>query len=286
MSIFKEIEQQTGVRILRHEPVSGGDINHAFRLETERGVHFLKFNTDAHAQPLLDAERRGLERLRRSDCLPVPGIVAHGSTNLGSYLLLDWIEGGSKTGTALRHFGTGLARLHQQTQDYFGGMADNFIGKLPQSNRTWTDDWAEFYTYDRLLPHLKAARNRQLLTAEHRRWFDRFVHRLEELCPAESAALTHGDLWSGNWLVDTEERAWLIDPAVSFQHREMDLGMLTLFGQPGEAFWDAYQSEHPTAPGLEERLPVYQLYYLLVHVGMFGARYVPGTVAILRRFGR
>lgn len=285
MSIFREIEHQIGEPLLRHEPVSGGDINHAFRVETARGVHFLKFNTDVQAKPLLAAERRGLERLRRAGTLAVPEVIVHGHTNLGSYLLLEWIEVGPTTDAAELAFGTGLAKLHQITQAHYGGTPDNFIGALPQSNGTLAN-WTDFYAAERILPQFQLAMDKGLLNAKYRRQVEHLLNRLDEICPNEPATLTHGDLWSGNWLVDAAERPWLIDPAVSFQHREMDLGMLTLFGQPGEAFWEGYQAEHLTAMGLEERLPVYQLYYLLVHVNLFGRSYVPAVIRVLERFGR
>ena len=278
--VFREIEHQIAAKILRYEPVSGGDINQAFRVETARGVHFLKFNTAPAAEQLLAAERYGLEKLAEANVLDVPDMMGYGSTNLGSYLLLNWIEPGPVTDAARRALGTGLAKLHQNTKDYFGGTPDNFIGTLPQRNGTHAD-WQNFYATERLLPQFRMARDRGLLGKKYEEKLMQLIGKLPEICPAEPAALTHGDLWSGNYMVDAQEQVWLIDPAVSYQHREMDLGLITLFGAPGEAFWDAYQSEYPTAMGLEERLPVYQLYYLLVHVNLFGRSYVPGVERVL-----
>jgi len=64
--------------------------------------------------------------------------------------------------------------------------------------------------------------------------------------------------------------AGLIDPACYWGHAEADLAMLTLFGRPGPAFWDAYG---PTEPGLEARRPIYQMWPALVHLRLFGGTY-------------
>ena len=85
-------------------------------------------------------------------------------------------------------------------------------------------------------------------------------------------ALLHGDLWSGNVLTSAGQVSGLIDPACYFGHAEADLAMLTLFWQPGEAFFAAYG---PLEPGFLERRPIYQLWPALVHHSLFGTGYVP-----------
>jgi fructosamine-3-kinase len=63
--------------------------------------------------------------------------------------------------------------------------------------------------------------------------------------------------------------AALIDPACYHGHREVDIAMLTLFDHPPEAFFAALSLE----PGWRERLPVYRLWPLLVHLRLFGESY-------------
>jgi fructosamine-3-kinase len=46
--------------------------------------------------------------------------------------------------------------------------------------------------------------------------------------------------------------------------------MLRLFGGTGERVFAAYAECRPLAPGHEERVPLYQLYPLLVHLNRFG----------------
>ncbi|HEY6879918.1 MAG TPA: fructosamine kinase family protein, partial [Polyangiales bacterium] len=65
---------------------------------------------------------------------------------------------------------------------------------------------------------------------------------------------------------------------------EVDLAMLQLFGAPSRAFFDAYDEVYPRLPGHEERVPLYQLYPLLVHVRLFGASYLGSVQRALARY--
>jgi fructosamine-3-kinase len=66
----------------------------------------------------------------------------------------------------------------------------------------------------------------------------------------------------------------LIDPSVYGGHREVDLAMLQLFGSPSPSFFSAYDELYPRAAGHAERVALYQLYPLLVHVNLFDHGYV------------
>jgi fructosamine-3-kinase len=62
--------------------------------------------------------------------------------------------------------------------------------------------------------------------------------------------------------------------------------MAELFGGFGDAFFDAYREAWPLEPGYAEaRRELYQLYYVLVHVNLFGAGYVAGTRRVLQKYG-
>jgi fructosamine-3-kinase len=79
-------------------------------------------------------------------------------------------------------------------------------------------------------------------------------------------------------MVDERGAPCLIDPAAYGGHREIDLAMMRLFGGFGPRVFAAYDESYPLSAGHEERVPLYQLYPLLVHVNLFGASYV-GAVA-------
>ena len=61
--------------------------------------------------------------------------------------------------------------------------------------------------------------------------------------------------------------------------------MSRLFGGFDAAFYKVYEEAWPLESGFEKRLEVYQLYYLLVHVNLFGGGYVEQVRGILKRWG-
>ena len=126
----------------------------------------------------------------------------------------------------------------------------------------------------RVLPYLKLARDRGAVDDDQAATIEALVAKLPELVPVEPPARLHGDLWNGNVLWGQEARVWLIDPAAYGGHRELDLAMLTLFGLPHlPRVLEAYQERAPLAEGWEERVPLHQLFPLLVHAALFGGGY-------------
>jgi fructosamine-3-kinase len=74
-----------------------------------------------------------------------------------------------------------------------------------------------------------------------------------------------------------------VDPAVSLGHGEVDLAMMELFGGFHRETFEAYFDARPSPPGYAEvRRPLYQLYYLLVHIRLFGGGYAHQTRAAAR----
>jgi fructosamine-3-kinase len=170
--------------------------------------------------------------------------------------------------------------MHRATSGRYGWSRANFIGPLPQSNDA-ADDWPSFWRTQRLEPQVRLARD-QLGSATVAR-FARLLGELEpRLGPAaeDGPSLLHGDLWNGN-VHFTAEGGALIDPSSYYGHREVDLAMAALFGGFPASFLAAYSTEWPLSAGAESRRPVYQLYYLLVHVNLFGSGYVRQTRDVL-----
>jgi fructosamine-3-kinase len=162
-------------------------------------------------------------------------------------------------------------------------MEDNFMAGLPQANGA-AASWAEFWRARRLEPQLELARRGGKSVGKAAEW-DRLMERLPELlAPAEAdgPSLLHGDLWGGNVLAAPAGPA-LIDPAVYRGHREADLAMTELFGGFGDGFHAAYGEAWPLQPGYSVRRAVYQLWYLLIHVNLFGGGYGAQTAVVLRQ---
>jgi fructosamine-3-kinase len=269
-----------GARVRAVSPVGGGCISRTLRVTLTDGARVFVKVAEGHDPALLAAEARALGALRATATVRVPQVLAQGE----GCLVLEWLEPGPDRESGWRDLGGQLAALHRHHGEW-GGFSDNYIGTLPQQN-TAAPNWAEFWALRRLQPQLRRAHS--LLAASDRRALDELLRALPEVLePAESEgpSLLHGDLWYGNVHMLAEGRAALVDPASSYGHREVDLAMADLFGGTPPAFHHGYGEAWPLAPGWEKRRPVYQLYYLLVHVNLFGPAYLPRTRAALRAAG-
>ncbi|CAN5850277.1 fructosamine kinase family protein [soil metagenome] len=230
------------------------------------------------------AEAASLLWLAAPAVVPVPGLRAKSDR----WLVTDLVPSGSPDCNAAQELGRGLARLHAAGAPTFGcppedGPADASIGLAPMRN-TACATWTEFYGRYRIEPYLRTAVGRGTIKAGEAGVFRQVIDRLDEIAgPPEPPARLHGDLWSGNVLWAAGGRAWLVDPAAHGGHRETDLAMLCLFGCPHlEAVLSAYDEEAPLAEGWRERIPLHQLFPLLVHTVLFGGDYAGQAVGAAR----
>ncbi|GGS12619.1 fructosamine kinase family protein [Actinokineospora fastidiosa] len=224
------------------------------------------------------AEVGGLAWLAEA-AVPAPGVRAADET----WVVMDQVEPGHPSVDAAVGLGRDLARLHAAGADAFGDgpTADAWIGQAPMANVPGRD-WPGWYAEHRLLPYLRAAVDAGSLRDPGP--VEAVCERIGELAgPPEAPARLHGDLWSGNVLWAADGRAWLIDPAAHGGHRETDLAMLALFGCPHlDTVIAAYEEVSPLAPGWRARVPLHQLFPLLVHTVLFGAGYARQTVSAAR----
>ncbi|HEX8450884.1 MAG TPA: fructosamine kinase family protein [Longimicrobium sp.] len=272
-------------RVGEARALGGGSINHAARVEGPDGAFFVKYSEDAPAG-IFAAEARGLEALAAASGLVVPRVLAirdDPEPGTPAWLALEWLEPAPRAADFGERLGRGLAALHR-SRGAWGWEEDNFIGSLPQENAP-AGAWADFWWARRLDPQLRRARAAGRLPGREREW-ERLREALPRLLGAgeeDGPSLLHGDLWSGNVVASAPGPA-LVDPAAFRGHREVDLAMTELFGGFPADFCAAYEEAWPLRPGYrEERRGVYQLYYLLVHVNLFGGGYVAQTAEVLRR---
>lgn len=218
-------------------------------------------------------ESEGLAAIGATQTIAVPRVVLQGNYDDESYLILEWIETTRTTPQASRLLGKQLAAMHRHTHKQFGFDADNYMGSLVQSNRR-LGTWATFFIDQRLQPMVKTAVDRHLLTLQDVARFEQLYLNLGNFFNEEPPALIHGDLWGGNYLIGAGGKPYLIDPAVSYGHREFDIAMTTLFGGFGREFYEVYTEHFPLAEGWQQRIALWNLYPLLLHLNLFGSGYL------------
>jgi fructosamine-3-kinase len=264
-------------------PIGGGDINDAYLFNTSSGSFFVKKNSASRYPEMFRKEAMGLRLLEAAGELSVPEVVLSGEEGDTAYLVLKFIESGSRSGDFWDLFGTGMAMLHKHSSEAFGLDHDNYIGSLFQSNRQH-DNWIDFFREERLNVQVKMARDEGSMGRDTVEAFERFYKRLDEIFPVEPPSLVHGDLWGGNYLSNETGEPVLIDPAVYYGHREMDIGMSRLFGGFSARFYEVYNNVYPLETGWQERLDYCNLYPLMVHVNLFGGSYLRSVENVLKNF--
>lgn len=225
----------------------------------------------------------------------MPEPFAEGRSEEGAWLITSFIHEGRSTSESMARLGHGLALLHDAALVHDGASegratpgwpSDNWIGGLRQVNGsgpspTGQTSWADFWVEQRLRVQTELARENGY--CDHG-LFDQVMQEASGGLPEElPLGLLHGDLWSGNVLVRDDGTPALIDPAVYIGHGEVDLAMSELFGGFSRDFYAAYDAVRPISAEYRSfRRELYQLYYLLVHVNLFGASYERAAVKAAR----
>jgi protein-ribulosamine 3-kinase len=287
---LKQALTQIGDRsaIQSSQPVGGGCINHASRIQTARNVYFLKWNPEP-LPGLFEKEAAGLSLLAATQTVNVPVVITFSerTSTIPAYILLEWLESGGKEDYA--KLGEQLAALHQSASfssipPSYGLDQDNYIGSTPQYNHP-QPDWLIFFIQQRLQPQITLSQQLGHLTNDRKKRLEILIDRLPDLLQGvdRQPSLIHGDLWGGN-VINSARGLALIDPAVSYSDREAEIAFTELFGGFPSQFYHAYQSVWPLQAGYRERRDLYNLYHLLNHLNLFGESYGNQVDSILRRF--
>jgi fructosamine-3-kinase len=285
-SIIQTICELNHLQCSNCSVVSGGDINDAYALNTSEGRLFLKINDAAAFPQMFSKEAEGLQALQQASLLKVPGVIANGEEAGKQYLILEWLERASPPSNFWQQFAEGVAQLHQIGNDTFGWSSFNYIGSLQQQNNEETS-WTLFYASHRIMPLVKQLFDKKLFAASDVIAAEQLCKRLDDIFTIELPALLHGDLWSGNFLCvenNGVSAPAIFDPAVYYGHREMDIGMSLLFGGFDNSFYDFYSDCYPLEKNWRQRVPLTQLYPLLVHAILFGGGYVQQCKSIIQQW--
>ncbi len=180
-----------------------------------------------------------------------------------------------------------LSTLHTVSNEsrMYGYYYNTAIASFEQNNEQTQYNWGLFLGQMRIMPMAKICYEKGYID-------QKTVTRLEGLCrdlykyidmSTIVPSLLHGDLWSGNILFNMNG-ATLIDPAIYFGDREMELAFILMFNTFGDIFFEKYSEVHPLSQNFYEvKVPLYQIYPILVHVALYGAAYTGTLETLLKR---
>lgn len=253
-------------------------MNQTETLRLEDGRRVLRKTNHAAPSGFFTAEAAGLRALGVSG-FRIPEVI---HVTDGS-ITLEYIATGRPNAHSWEAAGRSLALLHQKTHSQFGFECDTYCGDSLQPNGRRTNGF-DFYREQRYQPHIQRAREAGLLSQSEVSDLEKLIIRLEDWIPAQTPALLHGDLWTGNLLFDEHRHPVLIDPACYFGWPEADLAMTQAFGGFDARFYQAYRSAFPPEPGYEDRAALYNLYHWLNHLNLFGGMYHGQVSAVIRNY--
>jgi len=257
-----------------------GQIGPIYLLKTEKSRYLLKTSALSHR---LQTEADMLKDIKKYG-IAVPEVCDVSS----SHLLMTYIQE-ERVDVQMQEemAAMTLAALHSVTNDarMYGYWYDTTIGPFEQKNEQTQYHWALFYAQMRVMPMAKICYDKGVLPKA-------LLMRLEALCSKLytridiskiTPSLIHGDLWSGNILFNMN-CATLIDPAIGFADREMELAFILMFNTFGKTFFAHYTQIHPLSDDFEAvKVPLYQIYYYLVHMALYGEAYSGGLMMCLEK---
>jgi fructosamine-3-kinase len=265
--------------ILSCDLLTQGQIGPIYTLQTSTGKYLLK---TSESSDRLMTEARMLKDMAASD-ITVPEVYDAGE----GHLLMAFIEESTMDLQQQERAAAKLvAQLHSVTNDsrMYGYWYDTTIGPFPQNNEQTQYNWTLFLGQMRIMPMARICYDKGVLPKET-------VQRLELLCrdmyrridmSKIQPSLIHGDLWSGNILFNMNN-VFLIDPALYFADREMELAFLRMFRTFGETFWSEYKKYASLSEDFDTvKVPLYQIYPYLVHMALYGSSYLRGLQQCLK----
>ena len=283
--IITVLENKLQKKIAGITSLSGGCISNAYKIKlNDKQKVFLKYNPSV-SDKMFIAEAHGLQELNKSGAIRVPEVMMYDD----DFILLEFIQQGNKSRNFFSDFGRSFASMHKFYSESYGFYEDNFIGSNEQKNipvNSEKENWTSFYFNKRILFQLELSEKLGYATPELRRGIAKLEEKIEEIIGTNYAepSLLHGDLWGGNYMVDENGIACLIDPAVYYGHREADLGMTKLFGGFSSEFYEAYNESYPLEDGYEYRENIYKLYHVLNHLNLFGGAYYSQAISLIHYY--
>jgi len=268
--VLEELSEALGQEVQKLDLLQHGQIGGVYKASMDRCDYVVKHSDQPEK---LSVEAKMLIDLYDAK-IRVPEVVH----SKGSFLVMEYIESAHQDrDTQEVKAAKLLSRLHSVSNEsrMYGYYYDTTIGPFPQKNEQTQYNWTLFLGQMRIMPMAKLCYDEGKISKA-------LLERLELLCrdlykcidmSRIYPSLLHGDVWSGNVLFDGQG-ACLIDPAIYYGDKEMELAFILLFNTFGETFFQTYQESYPLSNDFYDvKVPIYQIYPLLVHVALYGSGY-------------
>lgn len=278
--MIEELSEALGQKIESLDLLQQGQIGGVYRASTFARDYIVKYSDE---EDKLAVEAKMLHDLKDAN-IRVPEVTL----SKGSYLVMEYIESfhQSKENKEIEAAKL-LTTLHSITNEsrMYGYYYDTTIGPFPQKNEQTQYNWTLFLGQMRIMPMARVCYDEGKISKQILEQLERLCRDLYKRIDMSTIypSLLHGDIWSGNVLYDSKG-ACLIDPAIYYGDKEMELTFILLFNTFGDTFFNAYNAIHPLSKEFyESKVPIYQIYPLLVHIALYGSSYLSPLEDILRR---
>jgi fructosamine-3-kinase len=244
---------------------------------------FVKYSAAPDAERQFEIEQLSLRLLSRNAGLLVPTSIGVVPVPGGTLFVMEALEPIERGPVEWRQIGRTLARMHRVKSGCHGFHIDTYFGPLLQDN-TPMDDWGRFYAERRLRPRLRLAVDSGNVPSSVATQVESVIDRLPELVGQETTpTLVHGDAQQNNF-ISTAEGAYVIDPAIYYGDREIDLAFIDYFHAVPEDVFDGYREEMPIPAGFSERRDLWRISGYLAAVAVEGAAYLDRLTDALQSY--
>ena len=245
---------------------------------------FVKAGNNSFSADQFRSEAFELEYLSSVAGVRAPKVIDVCFDGDTSLLILEAVkEVKPETKEDFEKLGQGLAEIHRAHADFCGFEIPTYLGVFKQDN-TKKSSWCEFFAECRIRDTMNMAVRAGKLHAEQCAEIEKLIARIPDICPEpESFSLLHGDPWLGNLMYDGNGLV-AIDCSLYYGNREIDITTVDFFCPVSQYFFDAYNEAYPLEYGFEERRDLWKLNQWLGHVTLFGDRFIPKVMNIVKKY--
>ena len=275
------LEASLPTPIVKQAFLAKGHIGSLYTLHTQKKAFVLK-TSYTHPQ-YLALEAKMLQDLQAYG-IDTPRVIVQHET----MLLTEYISSVSHSTQTKELFAAQiLAKLHHVSNDarMYGYYYNTPIAFMTQNNEQTQYSWAFFLAQLRILPLAKQCYEKNAISKKMLTQIETLCRNLYTYLDVANIypSLIHGDLWRGNILFE-KEHATLIDPALYFADKEMELAFIAMNHTFGETFFQAYHEQHPiSATFYTSKIYIYQIYPLLLHELLYPSKYIEKLKRVLEK---